>query len=70
MELNEEALVSGIKVYDVKGSDLKLIVPINGAGEESERLSSPSAAFPLIPINPLKASPSGRDYITQPGGGF
>lgn len=69
IELNEEALVSGIKVYDVKGSDLKLIVPIaNGGVPDSERLSSP--AFPLIPVNPADIKPSGRDFITQPGGGF
>ncbi len=70
IELNEEALISGIKIYDVKGSDLKLIVPVinDGAAQDVERLSSP--AFPLIPINPADIKPTGRDFITQPGGGF
>ncbi|GEM_PF-4653247 len=68
IELNEEALVSGIRVYDVKGSDLKLIIPVNGAQTENERLSSP--AFPLIPINPADIKPMGKDFISQPGGGF
>ncbi|MBI2639057.1 hypothetical protein HYW83_05715 [Candidatus Peregrinibacteria bacterium] len=70
IELNEEALVTGIKVYDVKGSDLKLIVPVvnGGATQDVERLSSP--AFPLIPVNPADIKPTGRDFITQPGGGF
>lgn len=70
IELNEEPLVSGIRVYDVKGSDLKLIIPVNGAQTENERLSTPSA-FPLIPVNPADIkSTGGRDFITQPGGGF
>lgn len=76
MELNEEALVAGLKVYDVKGSDLKLILPVNGGGvsgetaapmTEPDRLSSP--AIPFLPVHPSKVN-VGKDFITQPGGGF
>ena len=66
IELNEEPLVAGIKVYDVTGSDLELIVPVNGGVTipEEERLSN--SAFPLLPSQVT----TGQDFITQPGGGF
>lgn len=68
IELNEEALVSGIKVYDVKGSDLELILPANGGSvKEEEKLSSP--AIPFLPVHPAKVD-TGKDFITVPGGGF
>jgi hypothetical protein len=68
IELNEEALVSGIKVYDVKGSDLQLILPVTGETvKEEEKLSS--GVIPFIPTHPSKVKTE-KDYITQPGGGF
>lgn len=67
MELNEEALVSGIKVYDVKGSDLQLILPVSGEPVEEEKLSS--SAIPLIPTHPSQVK-TDKDFITKPGGGF
>lgn len=67
IELNEEALVSGLKIYDVRGSDLKLIVPVSDETLPKEQLESSS--LPLIPIHPSQVQ-TGRDYITQPGGGF
>lgn len=68
IELNEEPLVTGIKVYDVRGSDLQLILPVSGDQiKEEEKLASP--AIPFIPVHPSKVG-TGKDFITQPGGGF
>ena len=68
IELNEEALVKGIKVYDVRGSDLQLIVPVEGeSAPGTDSLSSTSV--PLIPTHPSQVN-VGKDFITQPGGGF
>jgi hypothetical protein len=67
MELNEEALVSGIKVYDVKGSDLQLILPVAGEAVKEEKLSS--GVIPFIPAHPSQVGTE-KDYITKPGGGF
>lgn len=68
IELNEDALVAGIKIYDVTGSDLDLIVPVQGSsGSLSDSFSG--ASFPLIPVRPSQVN-TGRDFITSPGGGF
>lgn len=73
IELNEAALVSGIRVYDVQGSSLDLIVPGSGgvlpANQQSSQETLSSPAFPLFPVNPAQLN-TGRDFITQPGGGF
>lgn len=70
IELNAEPLILGLKVYDVKGSDVKLIVPVEGGGGSSEKTDSLESApgFPLM-INPASVD-TGHDYITKPGGGF
>jgi hypothetical protein len=44
LEINEEALVSGIKVYDVSGSDLNLILPATGDDGQSMPLESTGGA--------------------------
>lgn len=68
IELNEEPLVAGMKVFDVKGANLKLIVPVaSDSVPESERLGSP--AFPFLPFSPQNYGGS-NDYISKPGGGF
>lgn len=66
IELNEEPLVAGVKVYDVTGSDLQLILPYDSG--VTDHLQSP--AFPLIPTVQPYQSTGGKDFITQPGGGF
>lgn len=69
IELNEEILVSGLKIYDVKGSSLNLIVPVNN--DDGKNISEPASLRSLpsfIPLTPLKTG--GRDFITEPGGGF
>ncbi len=59
IELNKEALIAGIKVYRVQGSDLKMVVPVETAlpakKEKGESLSTAGdlgggggdASFPL-----------------------
>lgn len=63
IELNEEALISGIKVYDVRGSDLQLIIPAEGTSTVPET----SLSYPSLPIDIGKHE---KDFITSPGGGF
>lgn len=68
IELNVEPLVAGMKVYNVTGVNLKLIVPVaSEAIPASERLGSP--AFPFLPFSPQDYGGE-NDYITKPGGGF
>lgn len=68
IELNEEPLVAGMKVFDVKGANLKLIVPVaSDSVPESERLGSP--AFPFLPFSPQNYGGE-NDFISKPGGGF
>ncbi len=75
LELNQEPLISGLKVYDVAGSDLELIVPVQDSGTTPRSTSSPvptssrPAIAPIISPQEFK-DVSGGDYITQPGGGF
>ena len=68
IELNEEALVAGIKVYDIKGSSLDLIVPVAGKPQAQDSFDS-GPAIPLIPVRPSQIN-VGKDFITKPGGGF
>lgn len=69
IELNEEPLVAGIKVFDVKGSDLQLIVPVVTDVPEVGSLQTPS--YPLIPTDvPSYQNTAGKDFIKEPGGGF
>lgn len=70
--LNREALITGIKVYDVSGSDLKLVQPVQGEDiPEEERLGSPGPAYPLIPVEPSQLKGlGGKDFISEPGGGL
>ncbi|MBI2453791.1 hypothetical protein HYV58_01275 [Candidatus Peregrinibacteria bacterium] len=68
IELNEEPLVAGIKVYDVKGSSLNLILDVTGQEiKEQERLTSPTLG--VFPFNPANVTGQ-NDFITQPGGGM
>lgn len=71
LELNEDALVNGIKVYDVAGSDLNLIVQprTQPVVPRDQSLGGTVNGFPLIPVHPADVS-TGEDYITKPGGGF
>lgn len=71
LELNEEALVSGIRVYQVGGSDLDLdlIVPVRGEAVETDRLQDTPPSTQILPTNPAQVTTE-HDYITQPGGGF
>ncbi|MEK9132613.1 MAG: hypothetical protein AAB606_02825 [Patescibacteria group bacterium] len=63
IELNFEPLVTGMKVYDVSGSDLQLIVPVEFGDVPREKLSG-TTGYSFLPVT------EGADYITQPGGGF
>lgn len=69
IDLNTEPLVAGLKVYDVSGSDLKLIVPVAGELIPAEQKLGGGSAFPLLPIHPAEVKTE-NDFITQPGGGF
>lgn len=69
IELNAEALILGLKVYDVKGSDLKLIIPIESSAGETKNESLESSSGAGLFINPASVS-TGHDYIQSPGGGF
>ena len=69
IELNAEALILGLKVYDVKGSDLKLIIPIESSAGATQNDSLESASVPGLFINPASVN-TGHDYIQSPGGGF
>ncbi len=75
LELNQEPLISGLKIYDVAGSDLELIVPVQDSGAPIRSSSSPiptSGRTGIVPIiSPQEFKDvSGTDYITAPGGGF
>jgi hypothetical protein len=67
IELNEDALVSGIKVYDVQGSDLDLILSVEGQTKAADQLNY--SAVPFLSVSPFQLT-GGKDFITQPGGGF
>lgn len=69
IELNAEALILGLKVYDVKGSDLKLIIPIESSAGATQNESLESSSGVSLFINPASVD-TGHDYITKPGGGF
>ena len=69
IELNAEALILGLKVYDVKGSDLKLIIPIGSSAGATQNESLESSSGSSLFINPASVS-TGHDYIQSPGGGF
>ena len=72
IELNQEALVAGTKVFDVPDSDLQLIIPIEGA--EPPRPATPAPVTGSTSGDPLYKTVitpnASHDYITQPGGGF
>ncbi|MFA6521391.1 MAG: hypothetical protein WCT53_03345 [Candidatus Gracilibacteria bacterium] len=68
IELNAEPLIAGIKVYDVTGSDISLIVPIAVEGAQADKLSTSGnndVKFLPIGVSDIKTN-SGADYITQP----
>lgn len=70
IELNEESLVTGVKIYDVPGSDLNLILPTREdiqIPEARDGFNTPS--FPLLPTHPSQVQTE-KDFITKPGGGF
>lgn len=70
--LNQDALISGIKVYEVRGADLDLIVPVNGEQiPRTDRLQDfgNERGTGLLPSNPAQITTE-NDYIMQPGGGF
>lgn len=72
VELNAEPLIEGLKVYDVTGSDLELIVPVKGVSDATTQafgstpVKSQSGVAPFI----YSGAQGGVDHITQPGGGF
>lgn len=73
IELNSEALVKGIAVYDVKGSDLELILPAEGGSGVPEGAEQPPAVKPLrAPIDTITHPllQEQKDFITKPGGGL
>lgn len=67
VELNKEALIAGTKIYDVRGSDLNLIIPEAGVPEEE---AVPPGASRLLPGSrytfPFDLPP--QDFIRTPGG--
>lgn len=71
IELNIEPLVAGIKVYDVSGTgaELNLIIPVQGQQARSESLGVTGATNGVPFVSPLNIK-TGKDFITQPGGGF
>lgn len=76
IELNAEALIAGIKIYQVTGSDLNLILPDSNQPAPSGSLQdSPSSRASStgsgggIPFNPAQIKTE-KDFITQPGGGL
>lgn len=74
VELNEDALVKGIAVYDVKGSDLQLIVPAEGEAvpEDSVSTKQPSVKPLQAPLDTITHPllQEQKDFITKPGGGL
>lgn len=73
IELNAEPLILGLKIYDVKGSDLKLIIPVENqtgvSGSGFESLDNTQGGQSSFFINPANVS-TGHDYVTTPGGGL
>ena len=79
MELNSEILINGLKIYDVKGSDIKLIIPVTGEQVTSGGglIDSPTGSsggasgMPSFPINPADVKlQSGQDFVSQPPSGW
>lgn len=66
IELNKEALITGVKVYDVGGSDVQLIVPLETAKEE-QRLEKTPSAYPIFPSRPWDVK-TDKDYILNTPG--
>lgn len=71
IELNEDPLVKGIKVYDVKGSDLNLILPEDGGAQTQSQNTLGTqlgGGLKLIVPPSLTQGTSGRDLIMNPYG--
>lgn len=62
LELNEEPLIAGIKVYDVRGSNLNLIESVDGGTKGAPSESLDSSSFPLFPVHPSQVKTE-RDFI-------
>lgn len=73
LELNQEPLISGLKVYDVAGSDLQLVVPVTSSASTPSSASTTGGSnasgkgiFPIV--SPQEFAGDGPDFITKPGG--
>lgn len=80
IQLNAEPLIAGLKIYDVAGSDLQLIVPVGQSSTTSGGLINTNVSSDLtstptatghqtptgLPIHPAEVT-TGRDFILGPG---